>query len=184
VANMILWRRLDIPGSEFSILKGDSNGWELAGTAVFAYHQHPCKLDYRITCGADWRTIAAEVSGRVADREIALTVVTAQGSWMLNGVEYTNVKGCTDIDLGFSPSTNLLPIRRLALAAEERAEVCAAWLPFPSLEFEPLDQVYTREGETSFRYESFGGSFVRSLEVNAAGFVTHYPGLWHAEAAT
>jgi hypothetical protein len=39
-------------------------------------------------------------------------------------------EGCLDIDLGFSPSTNLLPIRRLTLAVGEAATVRAAWLPF------------------------------------------------------
>lgn len=34
---------------------------------------------------------------------------------LLNGVDCPAVAGCTDIDLGFSPSTNLLPIRRLSL---------------------------------------------------------------------
>jgi hypothetical protein len=91
------------------------------------------------------------------------------------------VAGCIDIDLGFSPSTNLLPIRQLSLAVGEEAEVRAAWLPFPSLMFELFSQVYRREGARTYRYESGGGTFVRMLEVNAAGFVTSYPGLWQAE---
>jgi hypothetical protein len=70
------------------------------------------------------------------------------------------------------------------LAIGERAEVQAAWLPFPSLAFELLSQVYRREGERTYRYESGGGSFMRMLEVNAAGLVTSYPGLWQAESVT
>jgi uncharacterized protein len=62
------------------------------------------------------------------------------------------------------------------------AVVTAAWLPFPLLEFELLSQVYRREGQTTYRYESGRGAFVRTLEVNAAGFVTSYPGLWQAES--
>jgi hypothetical protein len=91
------------------------------------------------------------------------------------------VAGCIDIDLGFSPSTNLLPIRRLSLAVGVSAAVNAAWLPFPSLVFEVLPQVYRRAGQRTYRYESGGGAFVRVLEVNATGFVTTYPGLWQAE---
>ena len=71
----------------------------------------------------------------------------------------------------------------LALAVGEQAEVRAAWLPFPSLEFELLPRVYRREGERTYRYESGGGAFVRTLEVNAVGFVTSYPGIWQAEVA-
>jgi hypothetical protein len=59
----------------------------------------------------------------------------------------------------------------------------AAWLPFPSLQFELLPQVYQREGEATYRYESAAGRFVRTLAVNAGGFVTDYPGFWQVEAA-
>lgn len=86
-----------------------------------------------------------------------------------------------DVDLNFSPSTNLLPIRRLGLDAGAAAEVHAAWLRFPSLRLERLQQTYTRTGERSYRYESADGAFMRDLEVNAAGLVTRYPGIWEAE---
>jgi hypothetical protein len=89
-----------------------------------------------------------------------------------------------DIDLGFSPSTDFLPIRRLALNVGEEAVVRAAWLPFASLVFEVLPRVYRRDGARTYRCESGGGSFVRVLEVNAVGFVISYPGLWQAESAT
>ncbi len=60
----------------------------------------------------------------------------------------------------------------------------AAWLRFPSFELELLPQRYRRLDETAYRYESAGGQFVADLQVNAAGFVTDYPGFWHAEATT
>jgi hypothetical protein len=119
----------------------------------------------------------------IGGQGIDLTVsVDAERRWHLNGTECASVEGSTDIDLGFSPSTNLLPIRRLALAVGGEAEVVAAWLPFPSLEFELLPQVYRRVAERTYRYESRGDSFVRTLEVDASGFVTSYPGLWRAES--
>jgi hypothetical protein len=47
--------------------------------------------------------------------------------------------------------------------------ITAAWLPFPSLRFELLPQLYRRDGDRTYHYESSGGSFVRTLEVNAVG---------------
>jgi len=41
---------------------------------------------------------------------------------------------------------------------------------------------HRRDSETTYRYESGGGVFVRMLEVNPVGFVTSYPGLWEAES--
>lgn len=185
MSNTVLWRRLDNPGHEIGRLVQRDDGWELSGTAVFSHEERPCKLDYVVTCDADWRTISAHVGGAIGVREVDLSVsVDANRRWRLNGAEYSAVAGCLDIDLGFSPSTNLLPIRRLSLAVGAEADVRAAWLPFPSLAFEPILQVYRREATTEYRYESGGGSFVRALKVNAAGFVTEYPGLWKVESAT
>jgi hypothetical protein len=181
----ILWRRLDLPGHEIGRLVLRDDRWELSGTAVFTHDGRPCKLEYLVVCDSSWRTTSARVTGLIGDRELDLNVsVDAQRRWTANGAQIPAVAGCTDIDLGFSPSTNLLPIRRLSLAVGEQAEVSAAWLPFPSLVFEPLSQTYLREGQSTYRYESRGGAFARTLEVNAVGFVTEYPGLWRAECAT
>lgn len=178
----ILWRRLDFPGHESARLAPREDGWDLRGTALFAHEGRPCKLDYLVLCSSDWRTLSARVSGWIGDRQVDLEVsVEPERRWRLNGAECAAVSGSIDIDFGFSPATNLLPIRRLSLAVLEEAEVTAAWLPFPSLVLEPLRQTYRREGETTYRYASRGGSFVRTLEVNRAGLVTSYPGLWESE---
>jgi hypothetical protein len=107
--------------------------------------------------------------------------VDALGQWQLNGVEKPEVTGCIDLDLNFSPSTNLLPIRRLDLKIGQQAEVKAAWLRFPNFELEPLSQVYSRLDEFTWRYSSNDGKFVRNLKVNEFGLVTDYPGLWQVE---
>jgi hypothetical protein len=112
--------------------------------------------------------------------EVELAVDSAS-RWTLNGAERPEVVGCIDLDLNFSPSTNLLPLRRLGLAVGQEAKVRAAWLRFPSFALEPLDQLYRRIGESTYRYESAGGAFVAELEVNGAGFIIRYPGFWQAE---
>ena len=178
----ILWRRLDQPGHEATRLWSHESSWQLAGTAVFAYDRQPCLLEYHLICDADWRTRSGLVAGWVGDAsvEIALSVDAGQRWWM-NGNEIPGVAGCLDLDLNFSPSTNLLPIRRLTLEIGQTAVVKAAWLRFPSFTLEPLDQVYRRIAVTTYRYESAGGEFVRNLTINAAGFVTDYPDFWALE---
>src|SRR5215472_1427774 len=183
MAQIILWRRLDLPGHEIARLEALDNGWKLCGTTIFAYPHGPTILDYVIVCDAAWQTKSARIIGAIGDRRIDVSVsVDAERRWRLNGTECVSVEGGSDIDLGFSPSTNLLPVRRLKLAVGEEAQVRAAWLSFPSLRFELLPQRYRRESEGTYRYES-GGGFVRTLEVDGAGFVTSYPGLWRAEPA-
>lgn len=181
--HFILWRSIYWPGHEACRLFAVESGWRLAGTAVFSHAQLPCRLEYAIACDSGWRTLSAKVSGWVGDAAVDVEVMAdPDGRWRLNGVEWPEVTDCTDLDLNFSPCTNLLPIRRLGLAVGGEAEVNAAWLRFPSFELEPLPQVYRRLGESVYRYESAGGKFVADLEVNQAGFVTNYPDIWQAEA--
>jgi uncharacterized protein len=157
--------------------------WHLAGTSVFVHDRQPCRLDYRITCDSAWRTLSGRVIGWVGNETVEIEVaVDAARRWRLNGTEYPTVAGCLDLDLSFSPSTNLLPIRRLDLAIGEEGEAQAAWLRFPDFTLEPLAQRYRRLDAATYHYESAGGAFVTELQVNGAGFVARYADLWEAEA--
>jgi hypothetical protein len=174
-----LWERLDIPGKEGCTLTSLEEGWRLSGFAVFVYEEEPYVLTYKIFCDEVWQTLSAEVHGWGGDRNIE-TLITREpsGIWRLNGDEQEMVAGCTDIDLNFSPSTNMLPIRRLNLAVGDTAPVRAAWLRFPSFELEPLEQSYTRLGERLYGYESAGGRFVATVGVDEVGMVTNYGEIW------
>jgi hypothetical protein len=180
----ILWRRLDFPGHEACRLQSAPSGWRLAGTAVFFHERQACRLSYIIECDVQWLTRSAVVSGWMGSRDVDVEVVRdPSGAWRLDGGECVGVLGCTDIDLNFSPSTNLLPIRRLDLAIGEAAAVRAAWLRFPSFALEPLEQSYERLAEDAYRYDSAGGRFVARIDVDPHGFPTDYAGLWVREDA-
>lgn len=179
--HLILWRWMDRPGHEAARLESVGDAWHLRGTAVLMHEEQPCRLDYHIICDAEWRTRSARVSGWIGAREVEARIEAADGRWTLNGAEVPDAAGCIDLDLNFSPCTNLLPIRRLDLAVGQQASVKAAWLRFPGFHIERLDQTYVRTGERTYRYESADGAFVRDLEVDEAGFPTAYPGFWKAE---
>lgn len=178
----ILWRRLDEPGHEVARLTALDSFWHLTGTAVFAHGGQPCRLDYLVICDSRWRTVSAHVFGWVGAETIKIDVsVDSARRWRLQGTERPEVDGCIDVDINFSPSTNLLPIRRLALGIGQEAKVQAAWLRFPGFTLEPLEQLYRRLDVGTYRYESAGGRFAVDLQVNAEGFVTRYTGFWLAE---
>jgi hypothetical protein len=178
----ILWQGIVFPGHEACRLFSRDSHWHLEGTAVFSHEQQPCHLAYQVICDNSWHTISADVHGWLGKTiiEVQIKTNTAQ-AWWLNELEQPDTKGCTDIDLNFSPSTNLLPIRRLKLAIGETANVQAAWLRFPSFKLELLSQQYRRLDETTYRYESAGGQFVADLKVSKSGFVVEYPGIWQAK---
>lgn len=178
----ILWRGVYTRGHEACRLYQFGNEWRLEGTAVFFSDDRPCHLAYVITCDSSWNTLKGTVSGWLGNDDVNVELsVDASHQWLMNGVKQPAVSGCVDVDLNFSPATNLLPIRRLGLAVGQEAEVNAAWLRFPGFELEPLPQVYSRLDEFTYRYSSNDGKFVRHLTVNNIGFVTDYPGFWQAE---
>ena len=172
---MILWRRLDQPGHDACRLSGSS----MEGTAVTTFDGRPCSLSYRVECDDTWRTRSARVTGWIGAETVDVTItIDERGRWRLNDIEQPALDGCIDVDLSFTPATNTLPIRRLGLAVGEAAPVNAAWLRVPSLRMEPLDQIYHRTAEHTWRYSSRGGSFTTQIEVDADGVVTEYEGIW------
>ena len=82
------------------------------------------------------------------------------------------LKGCTDVDLGCSPSTNTLPIRRLRLGVGASQKIQAAWLRFPDFTIVKAAQTYTRLDEFTYRYAS--GTFEAELTVDDDGLVAAY----------
>jgi hypothetical protein len=183
-SHVVLWRRIDRTGCESARLVTLGDSFRLEGTAVFLEVESPCRLDYSVVCDRDWTSLRGEVSGWVGDEEVEIRIERdASGRFRLNGNERREVEGSVDLDLNFSPSTNLLPIRRLGLHVGEEAGVTAAWLRFPSFDLVPLAQTYRRLGPSTYLYASEGG-FSAELEVNASGLVTFYPGFCRAEASS
>jgi len=183
-SSSIVWRRTDKAGHEFANLSEREDGARLSGVAVLSERGAPCRVRYLIECDAEWRTLSCVLTGQIGNKAVEIAIKREGENWTANGVEIAGVTGCQDIDLGFSPATNLLPIRRLGLKVGQSASVRAAWVHFPELKVELLDQKYTRLSDDKYRYESGGGSFRRDLKVDEKGFVLEYPDLWYAESST
>lgn len=139
-------------------------------------------LNYLVKLDGGWQTRSTDVKGWVGPRRVDLRIeVGRDGQWTVNDQLVDAVRGCVDIDFAFTPATNILPIRRLALPVGGSQSLVAAWLRFPDFDLQPLDQVYLRSGESSYEYQSRGGSFRANLSVSSEGFVVDYPGLWAQE---
>ena len=180
------WRRLDVRGREDGRIERTSGGWRLTGELEVVEAGMLARLHYTIDCDARWRTRFATIDGAVGRDSILLTLTSdGDGRWTRDGTPLPDLDGALDVDLGFTPATNTLPIRRLGLAVGERAPVTSAWLRFPELRLERLEQTYTREAELIFHYEALvdGEPFVARLDTDVFGRVLVYEGLWQAELA-
>lgn len=129
-------------------------------------------------CNDRWETIAVEVRQERGDASMLVRLaVDSEGRWWRDGQELPALRGCVDVDLGISPSTNTLPIRRLALPVGAAQSIDAAWIRFPDLVIQVLPQRYTRLQERLYRYES-GGAFSARLSVDEHGLVIDYDRCW------
>lgn len=89
------------------------------------------------------------------------------------------IVGAIDIDLGWSPSTNTLPIKRLKLEiGQTSGEFIAASVHFPELTLQPLPQEYVRLTDRQYRYSIRSGAFVANLSVEDDDLVLEYEGFW------
>jgi hypothetical protein len=181
------WRRLDVPGREEAYIEQTAGGWHLTGQLEADEAGVRAELAYVVECEGDWRTRRAVVTGSAAGEPVRFEFAAdGTGHWTLNGAPLPLVEGALDIDLGFTPATNLLPIRRLGLAVGECADVRTAWVRFPELRVEALEQSYAREAERIFRYDALvdGERFQARLDTDEFGRVLLYEGLWEAELAS
>ncbi len=168
------WRRSDeVEADELCTLTVRDNGLSLVGTVLGAEGSLPVRVEYRVLADRAGLTTAAHVRDlRGFETRTMALERDAKGGWRIDGIAARALKGCTDIDLGCSPSTNTLPIRRLRLAIGASHTIQAAWVRFPELTVEKAAQTYTRLDEDTYRYAS--GTFEAELTVDDDGLVAAY----------
>jgi hypothetical protein len=178
-----LWRRLDTPGHDACSLRQRETGWELDGTAVFAHEGAPARLAYKLACDDSWRTQSGDVTGVLGTEPIDINITrSAEGIWIRNGAVVPGLEACVDLDLGFTPATNLFQLRRLALNEGQAADAPVAWLDVSTGALDLLLQRYERRSPSTYWCEAPRFNYAALLEVSPLGFVLRYPGLWEAEA--
>ncbi len=178
------WRRLDQPGHVCCRLFRVSGGWKLQGMAVFEESGQPCNFAYEVLADSQWKTRSARLTGFRGKREIGMRIRrTKDGNWRVGTEMQPAVAGCMDIDLGFTPATNLLAVRRLKLRVGEQAQAPAAWLALPGLKLKLLPQTYLRSTEIEYEYAAPSVGYKGRLRVSKLGFVEQYPGLFEVVTA-
>jgi hypothetical protein len=193
----LLWRRLDAVGAEH-VLIDDAAGLHARGTMTAATPV-PFVCRYELYTDDAWVTARFEATVEGAGFRRGVRLERAASRWRVTASEQGDLdatlvaaghpraglggaedpdrlRAALDVDLGYSPLTNTLPLRRLApLAVDTAHPVDVAWVLLPSLEVVPSTQIYTSLGPDRVRFRS--GSFTADIGVDGDGYVTHYPGL-------
>ncbi|MGH9167417.1 MAG: putative glycolipid-binding domain-containing protein [Acidimicrobiia bacterium] len=180
----VLWHSPQLQSSEHCILTDLPTAHRLNGVVVAPVGGDPADLHYQVEVDRQWRTCRVDIAIARGGRERRLAMVAdGTGNWLVDDQAMDDLGGCLDVDLGWTPSTNTLPIRRLGLEVGAAESITAAWVRFPELTVESAEQSYRRLAERRWRYSS--GSFVAELHVDSAGIVLRYgPDLWKALAHT
>ncbi|MGH9901462.1 MAG: putative glycolipid-binding domain-containing protein, partial [Pyrinomonadaceae bacterium] len=166
VVASILWRRLDTPGHDACRLEQSDAGWRLDGAAVFRHDGVAARLTYTVACDPAWRTRRGQVRGWLGAQSVEFTVARKDGGvWTLNGEVVPGLASYVDLDLGFTPATNLSQLRRVALAEGQAADVPVVWLDVPAGTLDVLPQRYERRAETTYWYEAPSVGYAALLEV-------------------
>jgi hypothetical protein len=168
------WRRSDeVQTDDQCTLTVRDAGLSLVGTVLGADGGVPVRIEYRVLADGNGFTRAANIRSLHGFASGVMALARdARGGWTLGGIPAPALKGCTDLDLGCSPSTNTLPIRRLRLGIGASATIQAAWVRFPELTVVKAAQTYTRLDEFTYRYAS--GTFEAELTVDDDGMVAAY----------
>jgi hypothetical protein len=159
--------------SELCRLIETSRGFALAGLALAPADEIPSRVEYRVETDSQWRTrsIQIQVETTGATRDFSLVHDDSDG-WLVDGQPDDRLAGCIDVDFRLTPSTNTLPIRRLAPPIGESVDTRAAWIAWPELEVVVSEQTYERLEANEYRFSS--GDFTADLVVDDAGLVLRY----------
>jgi uncharacterized protein len=170
----VAWRRSGtVDADEQCTVVLRESGLSLVGTVLATEDGVPVRIEYRVLTDAAGMTTAVHVRDLRGFEQRTLDLVRdRKGAWTLNGTPARALRGCADVDLGCSPSTNTLPIRRLRLGVGRTQTIQAAWVRFPELTVQKTPQTYTRWDESTYRYAS--GTFEAELTVDDEGVVTDY----------
>lgn len=177
-----IWESDLLDSREEFALSSFDGGYELTGRTLIVHDGVRVEISYRVETASDWTTRSAsvEIPALAVSHEVT---VPKPGRWLVDGERRTDLDGCVDIDLGWTPATNTLPIRRLQLENGGTATIQAAWLKWSELQFIAADQTYTRTGGTTWQYTS--GNFSAELLVDDQNVVLRYgdPPIWREAEA-
>ncbi len=179
----VLWQPWDDAGIEHLRLTESDDGAIADSMLIRVFDAKPVRMRYEIRVDAGWRVRSADIDLWDPERRRLTLRSDGQGSWSDGaGNPLPDLFGCIDIDLTATAFTNTLPIRRLGLKPGEADVIDVAYIRVPELTVESVKQRYAcleqRESGASFRYEGLATGFRTELDVDDAGLVLDYPGIF------
>lgn len=189
----VVWRGVEEWLAEAASIDLRDGGLAANGIQLGA-HPAPYRLDYSLdaTDGFVTRQLELTAVGEGWRRQLVLRH-DGSGSWSAEveedgappggarSGELPELSEALDIDIGFSPLTNSMPILRHRLHREGSRDFVMAWVSVPDLRVTASKQRYehvrTADGGAIVRFLEVDGDFTAELELDRDGLLVFYPAL-------
>lgn len=170
----VLWRAADARGTERLRLFDVDVGFCAVSTWVGDFDGEIAVARFRVDLDARFGTTALEATWN--ERSLRLTR-DPSGEWRGPRGGHPELAGLVDVDVQWTPFTNTLPIRRLALSPGRSQDIEVVYVQAGSLEVGRRRQRYTRLDRERWRFESLEDPFRADILVDEEGLVVEYPGI-------
>jgi hypothetical protein len=175
-----MWVSLDGRVFEHLRLGANKDGVMADGLIIHLDQTNSFRLRYRINCDSAWQVRRVEINRLDENSNTLVLHSNGKGDWTnAQGERIPQLNECRDIDIYYSPFTNTLAIRRLALRPGETGKIDVAFINVPDLKVSAVQQRYTLLRATPegglYRYESLASGFTTELPVDSDGLVIEYP---------
>ena len=177
---VVRWQDWDGHGLEHCVCLESASGLTLEGVVAGKSHK-AYAAHYLVRACSAFRT--REVRVEYVDGPHLHVEADGAANWhdVIGDRALPFLQGCIDVDIGITPATNTLPIKRLMLAAHQACDITAAYVPLPDQidgDFLPrrAAQRYTclKQGHR-YRYEGLSSAFTAEIEIDQFGLVLDYP---------
>lgn len=179
ISRTIFWRRLDTDGLERLTVAEDNNGIFVEGT-ILTTEDGGCHVDHEWRLDSNWSALSVAVSREGPDGRKALRLDRSGGGWKVNGQTRPDLDGASEVDFSLTPFCNTLALRRLIKTDGDTIMLDIAYIDGVTLSVARSRQAYDRTGNRCYRYRDLGLAmgFTALIDVDDAGFVTRYEGLF------
>jgi len=186
----VVWIKDDPFGVEFAEIGLDPNCLRATGVAIGA-GPVPYRLDYEIEIGPGFTAARLDVVSAGDGWRRALNLERDEANdWSMTvsqvgdvdlpppGGDLDAIQDAADFDLGLSPVTNLIPLRRYGLLERgEPLELTVAWVSVPDLGVQPDGQRYTVVRPDVVLFKALDGTFDAEITLDGDGMALVYPGI-------
>jgi uncharacterized protein len=187
---LVIWRGIEEWLAEAVSVELGGDGLSATGTQLGA-DPVPYRLDYRLDASDGFVTRQLELTASVEDGRRTLTLHhDGSGGWSAEAegdIELPDLSQARDIDIGFSPLTNSMPILRHGLHRQGEHDFVMAWVEVPSLNVIAAKQRYEHldggEHGATVRFLDGESDFTADLELDREGLLVFYPELARRVAA-